>query len=232
MSRTWDLKLDPLSARNGFPQMSKTNFSLSLLDSSKIDNYVISPASLWYSLALTAMGAKSQTLKEFTQVLNLPENISDAVPKAQTYSFDSMRIANGIGANCSLISGFEEKVQAFNPKFFLGKDYDRKVINNWVESKTNGKIVDLLAEGVVLDAALVVNAIYFAGKWKVPFQVQNTREEPFNGDGKCDMMFTNGTFNYFRDPTVEAIRLEYSESEIPMSAFVLLPSDDFELSKD
>ncbi|XP_054840899.1 serpin B3-like isoform X2 [Eublepharis macularius] len=57
----------------------------------------------------------------------------------------------------------------------------RKKINSWVESQTNGKIKDLLASGSI-DVSVVlvlVNAIYFKGKWKREFKKTDTKEKPF-----------------------------------------------------
>ncbi|NWI62325.1 SPB6 protein, partial [Todus mexicanus] len=57
----------------------------------------------------------------------------------------------------------------------------RKQINSWVEEKTEGKIQNLLAEGV-LDSQtrlVLVNAIYFKGNWEKQFNKESTTEMPF-----------------------------------------------------
>ncbi|GAB1298061.1 Leukocyte elastase inhibitor A [Apodemus speciosus] len=57
----------------------------------------------------------------------------------------------------------------------------RKEINQWVKGQTEGKILDLLAEGVVdEDTKLVlVNAIYFKGMWEEKFMTEDTTDAPF-----------------------------------------------------
>ncbi|NXD32187.1 SPB9 protein, partial [Spelaeornis formosus] len=57
----------------------------------------------------------------------------------------------------------------------------RKQINGWVEERTEGKIQNLLAEGILnsLTRLVLVNAIYFKGNWEMPFNEQRTREMPF-----------------------------------------------------
>ncbi|NXV54585.1 ILEUA inhibitor, partial [Molothrus ater] len=57
----------------------------------------------------------------------------------------------------------------------------RKQINGWVEERTEGKIQNLLAEGTLdsLTRLVLVNAIYFKGKWEEQFNKQSTREWPF-----------------------------------------------------
>ena len=54
----------------------------------------------------------------------------------------------------------------------------RQQINQWVASKTNNKIEDLLASGSVSSATkmILVNAIYFKGKWLHQFDEGNTNQ--------------------------------------------------------
>ncbi|NXI31565.1 SPB6 protein, partial [Sterrhoptilus dennistouni] len=57
----------------------------------------------------------------------------------------------------------------------------RKQINGWVEERTEGKIQNLLAEGILssLTRLVLVNAIYFKGNWEKPFRENNTSERVF-----------------------------------------------------
>ncbi|NWT00031.1 SPB6 protein, partial [Mionectes macconnelli] len=57
----------------------------------------------------------------------------------------------------------------------------RKQINGWVEERTEGKIQNLLAEGVLnsLTRLVLVNAIYFKGNWEKQFNKESTTERPF-----------------------------------------------------
>ncbi|KAL8182582.1 UNVERIFIED_CONTAM: hypothetical protein K2H54_058421, partial [Gekko kuhli] len=57
----------------------------------------------------------------------------------------------------------------------------RRTINSWVESQTNGKIRDLFPYGNLSPSAVLVlvNAIYFKGKWLSRFKKEYTEELPF-----------------------------------------------------
>ncbi|XP_027766959.1 serpin B6-like, partial [Empidonax traillii] len=57
----------------------------------------------------------------------------------------------------------------------------RKQINGWVEERTEGKIQNLLAEGILdsLTRLVLVNAIYFKGNWEKQFNKERTTEMPF-----------------------------------------------------
>ncbi|XP_074478835.1 leukocyte elastase inhibitor-like [Sebastes fasciatus] len=54
-------------------------------------------------------------------------------------------------------------------------------INTWVEEQTQGKIKDLLAQGVLDDTTrlVLVNAIYFKGNWNKQFKEDSTVEAQF-----------------------------------------------------
>ncbi|NWV81980.1 SPB6 protein, partial [Dasyornis broadbenti] len=58
----------------------------------------------------------------------------------------------------------------------------RKQINGWVEERTEGKIQNLLAEGILNSQTrlVLVNAIYFKGNWEKPFNKERTTERPFH----------------------------------------------------
>ncbi|KAG7263744.1 hypothetical protein CRUP_012272 [Coryphaenoides rupestris] len=79
-------------------------------------------------------------------------------------------------------------------------DAARVEINTWVEKQTQDKIKDLLAPGVVdsMTAMVLVNAIYFKGKWDKQFKETATRDTPFklnkNDTKTVKMMFHKAKF--------------------------------------
>ncbi|XP_067323625.1 serpin B3-like [Anolis sagrei] len=107
----------------------------------------------------------------------------------------------------------------------------RKKINSWVESQTNGKIKDLFPSGSISpDAVLIlVNAIYFKGKWKVKFDPKDTHEAPFwtskNQSKKVQMMFLEDEFNLakIKNPPLQVLELLYHQDELSM--LILLPDN-------
>nr|XP_060630712.1 serpin B4-like [Anolis sagrei ordinatus] len=107
----------------------------------------------------------------------------------------------------------------------------RKKINSWVESQTNGKIKDLFPSGSISqDAVLIlVNAIYFKGKWKVKFDPKKTHEAPFwtskNQSKQVQMMFLEDEFNLakIKNPPLQVLELPYHQDELSM--LILLPDN-------
>jgi serpin B len=56
-----------------------------------------------------------------------------------------------------------------------------KIINDWVAEKTRGKILGIVsAEALRETATLITNAVYFKGKFHIPFQAEATRPRPFH----------------------------------------------------
>ncbi|KAM5304998.1 uncharacterized protein AAES06_000248 [Glossophaga mutica] len=104
----------------------------------------------------------------------------------------------------------------------------RKKINFWVETQTKGKISNLLPEGSVDSETrmVLVNAVYFKGKWKTafekklnglyPFRVNSTQNKPVR------MMYLRETLNigYIKDLKAQVLELPYAGDA---SMFLLLP---------
>ncbi len=79
----------------------------------------------------------------------------------------------------------------FEVDFRDSSDEARTRINTWVATQTHDRIKDLLAPGV-LDGTtrlVLVNAIYFKGRWMSPFPAEATKDEDFTSpDGKVRVM--------------------------------------------
>ncbi|XP_014727923.1 PREDICTED: heterochromatin-associated protein MENT-like isoform X4 [Sturnus vulgaris] len=78
-----------------------------------------------------------------------------------------------------ITSYYNAKPQAVN--FKRAAEQVRAQINSWVENKTERKIQSLLPAGSLHSRTVLVlvNAIYFKGKWEKKFLEKNTSEMPF-----------------------------------------------------
>jgi serpin B len=94
-----------------------------------------------------------------------------------------------------------------------------KIINDWVSKKTRGKIPSIVsAQALQETTTLITNAVYFKGKFQIPFRAEATRPRPFhlsNGREKqVSMMNKVGMGAQYRSGRrCEAAVLQYAGGE-------------------
>lgn len=121
--------------------------------------------------------------------------------------------------------------------FVTQTEQSRVRINNWVSTKTNDKIKDMIPQGVLNANTVMVltNAIYFKGTWKKQFDPKETRKVDFqvgpNITRKVDMMYGNynATTGQNTELNCKALQLPYSGNKLSM--VFILPNDDNGLSQ-
>lgn len=102
----------------------------------------------------------------------------------------------------------------------------RMAINGWVEERTQNKIRDLLKpRHLNPDTRLVlVNALYFKGDWKRPFNKSFTNDLPFfvSSDRSVTASLMNQTeeFMYADLATLQILELPYAGDELSMLVFL------------
>ena len=106
-------------------------------------------------------------------------------------------------------------------------------INQWVQEKTQDKIKEIVQPSLLdpLTRLLLTNAVYFKGKWALPFDEHLTRLSPFRmktgisetTEVDVAMMRTNGWFMYMEHEAFQALELPYQDGE--MSMVILLPRE-------
>lgn len=118
-----------------------------------------------------ALKAKLAILKGKLKTYQL--SIANALWGEQTYKFSPEYVK-------TIQQSYDTK--ALNMVDFRGNyEAERKKINGWVEEKTNNKIKELIAKGMVdsLTRLVLTNAIYFKGDWVTQFNKRLTRPQVF-----------------------------------------------------
>ncbi|XP_070371814.1 serpin B9 isoform X2 [Equus asinus] len=210
-------------------------------------NVFYSPVSISSALAMVFLGAKGNTAAQMAQVLSLNtekdihqgfQSLLTEVNKPGTQYL--LRTANRLFGekSCEFFPTFKESCVRFyhaeleQLSFAKAAEQSRKHINTWVSKKTEGKIQELLP-GNSIDAQtrlVLVNAIYFKGKWKEQFDKANTSEMPFKINQKeqkpVQMMFQEATFKlaYIKEVQAQVLELPYVGEELSM--IILLPDED------
>src|SRR3954467_11140753 len=209
----------------------------------KPGNLVISPASITTVLTMAWGGAEGDTAAQMAKVLHLDGSSSDQLATsgglARSLQDPSrpivFRIANQLFAQKSykLVPAFVDNPNAaFGTPielldFKTASEPARVHINQWIESKTEHRIKDLIPpHGIGPDSRLVlVNAVYFLGDWERPFLPEMTRLAPFSlsASQKKDVPTMNhrDQLRLAEQDGVLALEIPYKGRE--MSMMLLIP---------
>jgi len=228
------------------------------------DNLFYSPYSISLALTMTYAGARGDTAQQMADTLHfiLPQdrlhptlnsldielsqrgqgaegedgeafrlNIVNAIWGQKDYQFLSTfldALAENYGAGLRLLD------------FVNAPEESRLTINNWVSDQTEGRIEDLIPQGLIsaLTRLVLTNAIYFNAAWQYPFSEDMTVDGPFypldGGKVTVPMMKQTEFFGYTEGDGYQAVELEYDGGELSM--IILLPQadqfDTFEASLD
>ncbi|XP_074549278.1 leukocyte elastase inhibitor-like [Halichoeres trimaculatus] len=231
----------PLSKAN-------TSFSLALFkqlsDNDKKANVFFSPFSISSALAMVTLGARGNTATQMSECLKTQEcqdevhssfgqllgelnkadapyalSVANRLYGEQSYQF----VEDFLGSTRKY---YDAELEAVD--FIANFEAARANINSWVESKTQGKIKDVLAQGVVdsLTRLVLVNAIYFKGSWLKKFQESSTRDAQFrlnkNETKSVKMMHQKSKFplTYIPEGNCQILEMPYIGKELSMLIFL------------
>jgi len=214
-------------------------------------NLFYSPYSISLALVMTYAGAHGETAQQMADTLHFvlsPDYLHPAFN-----SLDIELSQRGEGAEGKDDEGFRlnivnaiwgQKDYQFLTTFLdlLAENYgaglrlldfvntpeeSRITINNWVSDQTEGRIEDLIPQGLVdaLTRLVLTNAIYFNAAWQHPFSEDMTEDAPFylldGGEVIVPMMSQTELFGYAEGDGYQAVELLYDGGELSM--VILLP---------
>ncbi|XP_038626410.1 serpin B6-like [Tachyglossus aculeatus] len=240
--------MDALSA-------ASSTFALNLLktlgEKDPLQNVIYSPMSITSALAMLLMGAKGDTAAQLAQVLALNQDgefhrdfqsLLTEINKSGTQYV--LKTANRLFGekNYDFLSSFKEDCLKFynaeleQVNFAQASEESREHINAWVEGKTEGKISELLSAGSIdpLTRLVLVNALYFKGKWDKEFNKEHTHERSFKisktKEKPVQMMYKKATFKitFIGNLSTQILELPYVAEELSM--LIMLPNEDTDLS--
>lgn len=230
------------------PNLGDFAFSLyrELVHQSNTSNIFFSPVSIATAFAMLSLGSKGNT---HTQILEgLQFNLTQVSEADIHTAFHQLlqnlnrpdnelqlNTGNGLFVNKSLklVEKFLEEVkshyhsEAFSVNF-ADTEEAKKVINDFVEKGTQGKITDLVKDLDKDTVLALVNYIFFRGKWEKPFEPENTMEADFHVNKsttvKVPMMSRLGMFDVHHCSTLSSwvLLMDYLGNA---TAIFLLPDD-------
>ncbi len=257
------LQVDPAGA--ALAAAAINDFGLELLRAADDGsaNAVLSPASVVIALAMARPGARGTTATQMDDVLRDVAsddhagwlNALDAALATRSGTFKDrseadheviLRIANapfaqrGYPWEAAYLAALAERfgVGVRLVDYVAATEAARRLINGWVNERTEDRIPELLEPGVLsTDTRLVlVNAIYLKAAWLAPFREDATAPAPFvMADGTTvdvPTMHLSADVAYGEGPGWRAVELPYVGAGLAMT--VIVPDDlvEFEAALD
>ncbi|XP_042558984.1 plasma protease C1 inhibitor [Clupea harengus] len=179
----WELCEDEKRRTTG-PILSEslTDFSTKLYSylrtAKPSENLLFSPVSIAGVLSHLLLGARGETRKLMEDALALPRGFScihKALKTLREETQESLDMASHIfyspdqTLSEAFINQSMEFYEATPAKLTQDSEQNVKMINDWVAEKTKHKIPKLVDSVDSFNQLILVNAVYFLGKWKLKF---------------------------------------------------------------
>jgi serpin B len=206
-------------------------------------NLFFSPYSISAAMAMAYAGARGGTAAQMTRTLYFDQDPGRLHPALGALEARiagvgregelQLRVANRLWPHtgCRLLDEYVTLLgrcygASLTPLDYQRPEAARQTINAWVQEQTGGRITDLIPTGILksLTRLVLVNAIYFKGRWSSPFRLRFTRRAPFwvtpGGAAQAQMMSQTHEFGYREAGDLQVLDLPYAGG---LSMIVLLP---------
>jgi len=218
-------------------------FKKVLAGSGTYENIMISPLSISYALSMTLNGATGETRDAMMEALRINGITTDALNNSYMeltkalLSVDKrvlMSIANSVWTENDFIvkQAFIDILTNFydaeSKPFDINDATAPDKINAWIEANTNGLIKEMINELEDNTVMLLINAIYFKGKWGSEFDASKTVQETFYKTGsnqvEVPMMKQKNDFMVYEGNGFVVAEFPYGQGNFVMN--VILPNDE------
>lgn len=230
--------------------MNNNEFAVEMLQliSREHENVFFSPISITTALKMLLPGARNTTKEELKTVLGIAEN--DTLKNTHTEMKQLIEDINQDDENGTIfkmvnrilvqsttqlkknyINTVKTNYKAMINRLNITSDNYRNItqeINDWVYNQTNGKIQKIFNEPISPDTEMVLlNVVYFLGKWKFPFNPNFTSREDFHNLGSnistpVETMVKQDRYKYvkLRELKSRMIQIPYVDE---FNMYILLP---------
>ncbi|XP_074100340.1 serine protease inhibitor 28Dc isoform X1 [Cotesia typhae] len=219
------------------------------------ENVVFSPLNLAGTLAVVLLGSGGRTFDEIARILGFEAGVdisghseivhhmfglllnsikfsgdSARTHSSELFSAGSIFVQSGysIRPEFAAIARDVYKNDIINVDFHQRPAEAQRIINDWVNSKTRGKINSILSEPPYPESKVILaSALYFNGEWNQHFFKGATKRKPFYlASGQTinvDMMYNGGEFPFYEDKQlgVKILGLPYKDSDSAITGYSL-----------
>ena len=198
------------------------------------DGVLISPASLYIALGMTAEGMAGDTLDQTLSLLHtgdaeaLREGCRELLSLLSGNPKNSFRWANSLWLQDSfqeqILPDFLQRNQTYYSAEIVPHAFDATLIpaiNRWAEKRTDGMIKELLQPQQLRDDSVLylLNSLLFNGEWASPFDGRQSMDGIFRGsrgDVTLPMMRQTYKGRWMQDEVVSAALLDYKDDRTAM----------------
>ncbi|MCX7993136.1 MAG: serpin family protein [Fimbriimonadales bacterium] len=229
------------------PEAQKANLTFAFKLLQQLDdsdqNLCFSPLSLTTALATALNGAAGDTYDAIAQTLGYSQVNLDAFNKQMSeltrllqpsdavsiHNANGLWLANDFKAKPEYLKTMQDHYDAHIDTLDFKKPAKAAdAINRWTSEQTQGLISQLFTPrdfAIEVPVAMVmVNALYFEGKWQHRFPKEATHDAPFrlqNGKEKqVPMMSLKEELPYYKGEGFQAVALPYGEGEYRFYLFL------------
>jgi serine protease inhibitor len=207
------------------------------------DNIIVSPLSISYALSMTVNGANNATRDSMLKALRVSNLTLGELNNANKYLTEALlsvdkrvliSIANSVWTENNFVvkKPFNDVLTGFynsEARSFDITDLTAPAqMNKWIENHTNGLIknmIDKLNDNTVM---LLINAIYFKGKWQAQFDKSATTSRPFSiSDGStvnAPSMHQSETHKLYKGSGFILAEVPYGQGNFVMD--IILPDEN------
>jgi len=218
---------------------ANTAFGLALLAdmhaTESSGNLLLSPLSVSMALGMTLNGANSATYDAMRRTLAFDAASQQEINAAYSGLIQQLKardhavefgLANSLWYDTGfpVYNTFVDTVRHYFDaevrQLDFGASGSPRVISQWAEQKTSGRIKDLIKQINSDEVMFLVNAVYFKAPWTTVFNENATHDAPFRRpDGStvtARMMTNDAAYGYVKQDGVQAVELLYGDSAFSM----------------
>lgn len=205
-------------------------------------NTLLSPVSAAIDLSMVLNGATGQTRQEMLDALSLSGADLEAINTANARLLKIIRTPPG-GITLSMADSLwvNDRLARLRPDYLqrIRAAYEARTaeldfsrpdalgrVNEWADKQTHGRILRIIDRLDPADIVLLLNAVYFKGKWAQQFDKSRTHPHDFTLAGgtveQVPRMIESGSFDYLETPDLQEIWLPFGTGDLVME--VILPS--------
>jgi serine protease inhibitor len=204
-------------------------------------NTIVSPLSISLALAMAYNGASGTTRTAMAKTLgvgaisdeefnghyrSLLDSIQKADPAVRIEIANALWLQSGIRIEPDFLRLTHDFFDAAPQSVDFAENPQQAAsrINGWVKERTQGKIPEIIKEPARRTMLILTNAVYFKGRWAVPFDQKETKPRSFHlPEGHSitvPMMAQRGEYHYLETDSFQAIRLPYGNDQFAMYIFL------------